>query len=92
VLTPSKPAMLQPNRHAPGYHTYNLPTASELQNGVQSLSPVAMWHLRCLTLSCAVQFVSSATGNLPMNSNDLNTLIQGVRATQVSHALPYARS
>lgn len=30
-----------------------------------------------------VQLVTSATGNLPINSNDLNTLIQGVRATQV---------
>ncbi|BDA49256.1 hypothetical protein COCOBI_13-3670 [Coccomyxa sp. Obi] len=30
----------------------------------------------------AKQLVSSATGNLPINSNDLNTLIQGVRATQ----------
>ncbi len=36
-------------------------------------------------MSCAVQLVSSSTGNLPINSNDLNTLIQGVRATQVIH-------
>ena len=30
-----------------------------------------------------VQLVTSATGNQQVNSNDLNSLIQGVRLTQV---------
>ena len=34
-----------------------------------------------------VQLVTSATGNQQVNSNDLNSLIQGVRLTQV-YTLP----
>ena len=42
--------------------------------------------LGCL-LNCGVailQLMTSATGNQQVNSNDLNSLIQGVRLTQAS--------
>ena len=37
----------------------------------------------CLKNTVLVQLVTSATGNQQVNSNDLNSLIQGVRLTQV---------
>ena len=37
----------------------------------------------CMKHAVPVQLVTAATGNQQVNSNDLNSLIQGVRLTQV---------